>query len=274
VGHGWRTFVALGDSFTEGLDDPSPTGVGYRGWADLVAAQLATGAADGCQYANLAIRGRLFDAVVDEQVPPALHMTPDLVSFAAGGNDVLRRRFDPARVHARFAEVVRVFRAAGADVLVFKFADVTRRLPARRLILPRVLALNRGVDAVADRYGATVVDLWSDQEFANPRLWSVDRLHLSTAGHHRVAAHVLGQLGLTIDPAWWDVPAAPAVGWLTARRADAAWVRGHLAPWVRRRLAGRSSGDTVLAKRPDLAPVAASHPTALPARPADPADPP
>jgi hypothetical protein len=27
----WRSFVAVGDSFTEGLDDPYEDGSGYRG---------------------------------------------------------------------------------------------------------------------------------------------------------------------------------------------------------------------------------------------------
>ena len=31
---GWRSFVAVGDSFTEGMDDPYPGGRSYRGWAD------------------------------------------------------------------------------------------------------------------------------------------------------------------------------------------------------------------------------------------------
>ena len=34
------TFVAIGDSFTEGLNDPAPGG-GFRGWADLVAGALS-----------------------------------------------------------------------------------------------------------------------------------------------------------------------------------------------------------------------------------------
>ena len=69
----WRSYVALGDSFTEGMDDPYEDGRGYRGWADLVAAQLATGN-DEFRYANLAVRGRLFPRVVEEQVPAALAM--------------------------------------------------------------------------------------------------------------------------------------------------------------------------------------------------------
>lgn len=264
----WRSFVAIGDSFTEGLDDLRPDGSGFRGWADLVATRLAAEhrrAARGrpaaeeqpdFRYANLAIRGRLFDAIVDEQVPPALRMRPDLVSFAAGGNDVLRRGFEPAPMLARFDEVIRVLRAAGADVIIFRFADISTRLPGKRLILPRMEILNRAVGEVAERHGAHLVDMWNDQEFHNPLLWSEDRLHLNDAGHRRVAAHVLTALKVAPEPAWLAAaPPVPRRSWVAARQADARWVGRHLAPWVKRRLTGRSSGDSVTAKRPTLLPV-------------------
>jgi lysophospholipase L1-like esterase len=251
----WRSFVAVGDSFTEGLDDPYPGDDGYRGWADLVAARLAA-EAPGFRYANLAVRGRLFGRVVDEQVPAALAMKPDLVSFAAGGNDALRRRFDAPALTSRFDEVIGSLRATGADVLVFRFADLSARLPAGRVIRPRVDVLNQAVGQTARRHGARLVDLWRDEQFGNPRLWSVDRLHLSAAGHRRVAAHVLAALGLAPDPVWLDANAPPAkVGWLRARAADMHWAATYLAPWVRRRLTGRSSGDLRRPKRPDLTPL-------------------
>jgi lysophospholipase L1-like esterase len=249
----WRRYVAIGDSFTEGMDDPYPTGERFRGWTDLVAARLAE-EADGFGYANLAIRGRLFDDIVDNQVPAALRMAPDLVSFAAGGNDVLRRSFDPDRLVARFDHVVGMLRASGADVLLFRFADVTLRLPGRRVLGPRTARLNVAVGEVAARHGAYLVDLFADVAFAHPALWSVDRLHLSPAGHRRVAAHVLAALGVPADPQWLLIPPPDARTWAQVRRADALWLRRHLAPWIRRRLAGRSSGDLLSAKRPTLGP--------------------
>jgi lysophospholipase L1-like esterase len=250
----WRSYVAIGDSFTEGLDDPYPDGASYRGWADLVAGQLAASNGADFAYANLAIRGRLFPAVVEEQVPAALAMKADLVSFAAGGNDVLRRHFDAAALVARFDEVVAALRATGADVIVFRFADLTRRLPGRRVVKPRVDILNDAVIETARRRGAFLVDLWSDDEFANPLLWSIDRLHLSSAGHRRVAAHVLDVLGVTPSPDWLEVPPRPAPKpWLAARGADLRWAGAYLAPWLKRRLTGKSSGDAITAKRPTLA---------------------
>ncbi|WP_406039409.1 SGNH/GDSL hydrolase family protein [Micromonospora sp. NBC_00898] len=251
----WRSFVAVGDSFTEGMDDAYPDGT-YRGWADLVATRLAAEAGPDFGYANLAIRGRLFPDIVAEQVPAAVAMKPDLISFAAGGNDVLRRTFDPDSFVARFDDVVGELRSGGADVILFRFADVMARLPGQRLVAPRVTLLNRVVGEVAERHGAILVDLYADDTYLNPMLWSTDRLHLSVAGHRRVAGQVLTALGVGCDEDWLMVPPHPApTPWLAARAADLRWAGQHLAPWIKRRLTGRSSGDTVTAKRPLLGPL-------------------
>ena len=48
----FASFAALGDSFTEGVGDPSRDGTGCRGWADRFAGHLAT-RQPGLRYANL-----------------------------------------------------------------------------------------------------------------------------------------------------------------------------------------------------------------------------
>ena len=251
----WHNFVAVGDSFSEGMDDPYPDGT-FRGWADLVAARLAVEAGPDFRYANLAIRGRLLPSVIADQLPAALAMRPDLVSFAAGGNDILRRRCDPAVVCDSFHDSVTRIRATGADVIVFRFADITLRLPGQRLVGPRVAYMNARVGETAAETGAHLIDLFVDDEFRNPLLWSVDRLHLSELGHRRTAAHVLTALGVAVDEDWMLVPPHPAPSpWLLARGADLRWAGRYLAPWLKRRLTGRSSGDLISAKRPSLAPV-------------------
>jgi lysophospholipase L1-like esterase len=253
----WRNFVALGDSFTEGMDDSYPDGT-YRGWADLVAARLAVDAGPDFGYANLAVRGKVLDQVLAEQVDPALAMRPSLVSFAAGGNDILRRKVDAYGLVHKIDSVVGRLRAAGADVILFRFADVTVHLPGQRIVGPRAAVLNDGARELAGRHGAILIDLFADEAFHNPLLWSADRLHLSAAGHRRVAAHVLDALGVGVTEEWLLVPPMPAPSpWLLARGADLRWAGQHLAPWIKRHLAGASSGDLVKAKRPELGPVKA-----------------
>ncbi|OJF14902.1 SGNH/GDSL hydrolase family protein [Couchioplanes caeruleus] len=253
----WKNFVAMGDSFTEGMDDSYPDGT-YRGWADLVAARLAVEAGPDFGYANLAVRGKLLDQIIGEQLEPALAMQPSLVSLAAGGNDVLRRKVDPWALVEKLDSVVGRMRATGADVILFRFADVTAVLPGQRIVGPRAAALNDGVGQIAERHGAHLIDLFADKTFHNPLMWSADRLHMSAAGHRRVAGHVLKALGVGVKEEWLLVPPMPApTPWLLARGADLRWAGQHLAPWIKRRLAGASSGDAVTAKRPELTPVKA-----------------
>ena len=74
----WKSFVAIGDSFTEGLDDWRPDGT-PRGWADRVAERLAEDEPE-LRYANLAVRGKLLDQIVTDQVPVAERLRPDLIA--------------------------------------------------------------------------------------------------------------------------------------------------------------------------------------------------
>jgi len=249
----YSSYVALGDSFTEGLDDPDPAG-GYRGWADRLAAHLA--AADGdLRYANLAVRGRLLRQVVADQVPRAIELRPDLISFSAGGNDLLRPRTDPDALAVVIEDATRRLRETGADVVLFTSFD-TRGVPVLRRVRGKLAMYNLHVRSIADRYDCRLVDLWSMRLLIDPRAWAQDRLHLSTEGHRRVALAIAEILGVPATDDWREPwPAAPPVGWLNSRRNDVEWARTYFLPWIQRRLQGRSSGDEVTAKRPDLHPL-------------------
>lgn len=250
----WASYVAVGDSFTEGMVDGRPDGT-FRGWADRVAEVLAA-RTPGFRYANLAVRGRLFQQVVDEQVPAALAMGPALVSFVAGGNDALRPGFDLAAITSRLDAVIKELVGSGATVLMLTGGDPTFLLPGKRVVRPRAEAFNEVIREVAARHGAVLTDVWPDPVFQDHRMWGVDRLHLSPVGHRRVAAKVLTELGVTTDPSWLAaLPTAEPHPWLTARGADLRWTGAYFAPWIKRRLTGRSSGDNVTAKRPALVPL-------------------
>jgi lysophospholipase L1-like esterase len=261
-----RSFVALGDSFTEGMqDDPGPDGR-HRGWADRVAEALAV-RNGGLHYANLAVRGRLLDEVAEEQVPVVEELAPDLVSFHAGANDVLRPGVDLADLARRYDEAVGVLRASGSSVLLFtvleraggrgRFADALAR---------RIATFNTAVRRTAERHGAVLTDVGGVAALHDRRLWHEDRLHLVRHGHVRIAAAVLESLGVDDPsllggrPGWWRQPLSEV---RTARSAafvaDARWVGRHLLPWVGRRLRGVSSGDGVVCKRPELVELVPGH---------------
>ncbi|MFB7630942.1 SGNH/GDSL hydrolase family protein [Streptomyces sp. NPDC056149] len=236
----YTNFVAVGDSFTEGMSDDLPDG-SYRGWADLLAARLAT-RAPGFRYANLAVRGKLIDQIADEQCGPAASMGADLVTLVGGLNDVLRPKCDVERVCARLAECAELLARGGGQLVLMRSPG--RRGPVLERFRPRMERLFARIDELAARHGALVVDLYSSAALADPRLWAEDRLHLNAEGHRRVAEAVWQALGLPAESDW-DAPLPPPVPprWTDRRTADLRFARAHLVPWIGRRLTGRSTGD-------------------------------
>lgn len=249
------SYAALGDSFTEGLNDPGADGA-FAGWADRLAHLLAADHPPGSfRYANLAVRGRLLDQIAAEQVPQIRRLQPDLVTLCAGGNDILRPGSDPDEVAERFeAAVLELTRNAGTVLICTGFD--TRDVPLLRHLRGKIATYNGHMRAVADRNGCAVADLWSLRTVQDRRAWSEDRLHLSPEGHQRVALLAARSLGLRTaqdpDAPWPTLPEQSAAD---QRRENLQWARDYLIPWVGRRLRGESSGDHVEAKRPELSPL-------------------
>src|SRR4051794_19825463 len=142
----------------------------------------------GFRYANLAIRGLGLGQVVQDQVPKALGMRPDLVSIAAGGNDVLRPRLDIGQLGREMDAAIGALAGSGATVLVFAGFSPGPGLPFRARIAARAAEYNEAVRAAAARHHAVLIDLWAMDELAERAMWSVDRLHLSARGHQHVCA--------------------------------------------------------------------------------------
>ena len=269
----WERFVALGDSFTEGLVDPDPEETdGYVGWADRVAAGLAErNALEGRPfgYANLAIRGRLLRQILDTQLEPALALTPDLVSLSAGGNDVLRPKVDLLEVMETLESAVEQIRETGADVILVTAPNVSWAHLVGRMH-PRMVEYTAHLWGIGQRTGSFVVDIFTLRSLQDPRMWGEDRIHFSAEGHARVAAQALWTLGMPFVHRDWAEPLAPMepLTRFASLQADRDWVAAHLTPWIRRRLRGTSSGDGRQPKRPDVLPIEGSHP--IPLEPPDP----
>ncbi|GAB3702773.1 SGNH/GDSL hydrolase family protein [Mariniluteicoccus flavus] len=251
----WRRYVAVGDSFTEGMSDADPTRANrYVGWADRLAHRLAVVAArEGSQfeYANLAIRGRKLDDVVGRQVELALALEPDLVSLVGGGNDILRPRADIDALGDQLEAAVVRLREAGADVLLATPMDPVNA-PVIEWTRGRAATYGSRIWSIAEAHGCHVVNQWGMGVLKDWRLWAEDRIHMTAEGHEHVSLKAFAALGF--EAAEGDLleplPPLQPVPWRTMLSSNAAWTRTHLGPWMHRRLTGRSSGDGIEAKRP------------------------
>ena len=250
----FHRYVALGDSFTEGVGDPDHARPhGLRGWADRVAEVLAAHA-DPFGYANLAIRGRKLEPILAEQLAPALALGPDLVTIHGGANDVLRPRVDLDALAAAYDDAIGRLRDAGATVAMFTIYDPgSSGLYAA--LRGRMAIFNEHVREISDRHDAVLVDLWRMRGAPVAEVMDTDRMHLNPRGHAVVAGAVLDALGVEHDLTAPDPVPAPEVSLAQRLRADAAWTREFALPWVHRRLTGRSSGDGLSPRRPTLDPV-------------------
>ncbi|WP_349898111.1 SGNH/GDSL hydrolase family protein [Parafrigoribacterium soli] len=247
--HPWSRYVAIGDSFTEGIGDPEPKSPGgYRGWADRVAEVLGEGT-DDFAYANLAIRGRLLQQILDEQMEPAIELRPDLITISAGGNDIIRPNTDPDDVAERLETGLARLRSDGATVVLFNGPDIGMT-PVLGRVRGKVAIYNENLRAIAARHDLVVADMWALRELKDPRMWAPDRLHFSPIGHNTIARMVLNALGVenALEP--YSPEPLPPRPWRQARVEDIGWAREYLVPWVIRRIRHQSSGDGISPKRP------------------------
>jgi lysophospholipase L1-like esterase len=246
-------YVAIGDSSTEGLDDPDGRG-GYHGWANRLATHVASTQSSPLLYANLAIRGRNTRQIRDEQLEPARAMRPDLVTLFTGVNDVTSRRFDAEAVGRDAEYMQRALIEDGATVIGFTLPDLSLVMPITRLFSGRVRTLNDALRHASAASGAVLVDVAKHSVGSDPRLWSVDRLHANSLGHERIAAALAWGLGLAATDDSWShpFPTPWSRSWAASILAELRWQRDYFLPWLWRHARGRSSGDNRGPKLPSL----------------------
>ncbi|WP_059388675.1 SGNH/GDSL hydrolase family protein, partial [Arthrobacter sp. Hiyo1] len=235
--NGRRRFVALGDSFTEGVGDRNealPNGV--RGWADRVAEKLAK-AEPGWEYANLAVRSKRLRHIVDEQLDRALAMEPTLITLYAGGNDILDFGTDMDILMAEYERLVARLASTGATLVLFTGYDV-KVSAVLEPFKKRNALYNERVRELAAKYGAVLVDYWCLDAYHDRRMWASDRLHMSKAGHKYMASQVLDHLGVPhkFSPKDWEPPQRLKLrDW---ERRQRRWVNDWVLPLFGRKLRG------------------------------------
>lgn len=249
---GYRRYVAIGDSQTEGLWDGDDV-VGLLGFADRLAAMIDS-LHPGLHYANLAIRGKRIADVLHEQVPRALAMEPDLITVCVGMNDVIQpgRSFGPALVDLE--HVYAALAGSGATVVTTTFPNVAQFLPLGRLVSGRLARINAAIAAAAERYGFGLVDLYNAPSMRELDTWAIDRVHASAKGHMLFAAAAAEALNLPGSNHDWAhaTPDAQRRSRTSGAYEQLRWTQDSFFPWIWRRLRGMSSADGREPKRPQL----------------------
>jgi lysophospholipase L1-like esterase len=256
----FRRYVAIGDSSTEGLEDPDGEG-GYRGWADRLAQHVADGQNEPLEYANLAIRGMRMKEIRTGQLDDALAMRPDLLTVFGGVNDLIAGPCNFDSIRADYVIIFGEARRQGATVLTFTMPDPTAINPLGRYWRDRAARLNKIIRSEAEKHDVLVMDFEQYSVAEDPRLWFEDHLHGNELGHQMIAAALAWRLGIDgFDERWAELEGEAA--WPKGReklRGDIDWARNHVAPWLSKGIRGIRQGRGIQRKRPIATVVARSR---------------
>jgi lysophospholipase L1-like esterase len=191
--HPWHHYVALGDSFTEGVGDPVE-GFATLGAADRIAAALRQTNPD-LRYSNLAQRGLCVAEIRERQLEAALRLQPDLVSIVAGANDIMTGQFSAARWEQEFATLYGAFVQSGAAVIAGNVPDFpvlrTLKEPLQARIRGNIARGNAVIQRLAAQYQVILVDAWALSQRSDPEGWSEDGVHLNARGYFKFAGEIL-----------------------------------------------------------------------------------
>jgi len=179
-------YVALGDSFTAGLEPGQPR------WPDELARAL------GGRYVNLAEIGATSEHVESEQLERALELSPDVVTLVCGANDVLfNTRPDPDAYAARLSRMFDRLRRElpQVQIVTATYPDISRFLDLRPRTRARVeegmQRFNAAVRRAARRHDVVLMESF-DHPLTNERaIYAADGFHPSAEGHRQAAREFL-----------------------------------------------------------------------------------
>jgi lysophospholipase L1-like esterase len=179
-------YVALGDSFTAGLEPGQPR------WADELAQQL------GGRYVNLAAVGATSEHVEREQIERALELAPDVVTLVCGANDVLFcTRPDPDAYAARLSRMFARLRRElpGVAIVTATYPDISRFLELRPRTRARVEEgmerFNAALRRVARRHDVVLMESFDHPASHDRETYAADGFHPSAEGHRQAAREFL-----------------------------------------------------------------------------------
>ena len=255
IGKPYRSYVAIGDSLSEGLGDFTfHITREHNGWTDRLAGALSKEANDSgyeFHYANLALRGSKLSAIMHEQLRAALRLQPDLVTVMAGSNDLLSRSSSLDELREIFRNGILELLGAGCDVVIANTINPIH-LKIFRPLSFKASKFSQMLAEIASEFELPLLDVHGIADFSHLSYWAKDMVHFSGYGHIVVANRAAELLGLKYrfpepDP---QSLAATSRGFLETLT----WLAVDVVPFFERRLRGVSSGDGMQPKHSKLQP--------------------
>jgi lysophospholipase L1-like esterase len=203
AGAPWRRVAVLGDSVATGEGDPAE-GYPDRPWAQsfVLALEQTTGPV---AYRNTGERGLVTSQIQEQQLLEVLDFEPDLVIAACGGNDVMRRSFEPEAYEHDLEQVVAPLAATGALVVTFGLFDLSQTgfVPdaMRAGLQGRLRQQSQVAAAVNRRHHGVHVDFVHHPASADPSIWSADAIHPNRRGQAIVLAELVRALADHLEAA-------------------------------------------------------------------------
>ncbi|WP_413380940.1 SGNH/GDSL hydrolase family protein [Alkalihalobacillus sp. 1P02AB] len=179
-------FVTIGDSLTEGIGDHTED-LSCRSWVEHFVEKHT----EPLPFQNLAKRGLNSTEIRRTQLKEALSLNPTIVSLIAGANDILKGGWNTNRFSENFSGMVESFVEAGADIIVAKLPDFTKRLSlanAKKVIVQSQLKeANQIIEDLSEKHRLCLIDFWNHPMAVNDSMWSEDHVHPNALGYQEVA---------------------------------------------------------------------------------------
>lgn len=225
------TFAVIGDSAASGVGDPLAESIN-AGWAYYLAKSINS----PLVYINAARPGAKSKEVLENQLPKVLLHKPNICGVIVGGNDLLRNDFNPGKLHQNLREVLAELKSIGATPLMLEIHDPTRVVPMPKLLAQvlrrRVNAVNEVTRAVANEYGAMLVNTRKIPNIYNLENWHIDRMHPSKLGHQRLAEEFRKSL---LRLGWQSEPIQIEKSLQRNKKDSLIWLAKNGTPWFLKR---------------------------------------
>lgn len=184
----WQHFVAIGDSLTEGVGDPVD-GIEFVGWVNHFVATIRQNHLN-FRYTNLARRGLVTAEIKEQQLNQALALQPDLISVIAGGNDLLKGKWNAPQFEAHLAEMLERLSASSATVMTatmpdFLFLPVPPKMKER--LTANLIEMNDIIRQLSRRFNTALGEGWNDPATKEAKFWSADGVHPNAYGYTHLA---------------------------------------------------------------------------------------